>query len=131
MSERLRWMAREVFAEALAACTVGAAVARQLALEGGILRVGERRYDLRRFPDVRVVAIGKAGGTLFGAVRPLLVGARDVRAVVARRLRRSCSARVIGTSRVGIRCRMRLHWKRRGWRSNCCEMRRRRRWRCF
>src|SRR5579875_3921518 len=83
MSERLRVLAREVFAEALAACTVTMAVQRQLAVQDGVLRVGERAYKLSNFADVRIVAIGKAGATLFDAVRPLLGAARPVRALVS------------------------------------------------
>ncbi len=83
MPEHLRLVARHIFAEALAACGVSAAVERMLHAERGWLHIAERSYCLADFTDVRVVAIGKAGAALFDSVRPLLAGALPVTAVIS------------------------------------------------
>jgi glycerate 2-kinase len=72
MSESSRQLARDLFTQAMQACTVEAACARLLHVDGNILHAGEHTYNLAHFCDTQIISIGKAGATLFDAVRPLL-----------------------------------------------------------
>lgn len=83
MSETGRQLARQIFAEAMAATTVEAACARSLTVHGNTLVAGVRSYDLASFSSIQIVSIGKAGATLFDAVRSLLPRPLPVRAVIS------------------------------------------------
>ncbi|HEY1742916.1 MAG TPA: DUF4147 domain-containing protein [Granulicella sp.] len=83
MSETGRQLARKIFAEAMAATTVEAACARALTQHENTLIAGGRSYDLASFSSIQIVSIGKAGATLFDAVRGLLPQPLSVRAVIS------------------------------------------------
>jgi len=67
-----RQAAMEVLTAALVAVDPGEAVKRFLKLDGDILRVADRSYDLRNFGRVLVVGGGKAGATMAVAVEQVL-----------------------------------------------------------
>lgn len=83
MSETGRQLARQIFAEAMAATTVEAACARSLTVHGNTLVAGGRSYDLASFSSIQIMSIGKAGATLFDAVRGILPQSLPVRAVIS------------------------------------------------
>lgn len=83
MSEHSRRAARQIFDEAMAATTVAAAVSRSLQVRGKVLSAGGRAYDLTGYSRVVIVSIGKAGATLFDAVRALLPADMPVQAVIS------------------------------------------------
>ena len=83
MSETGRQLARQIFAEAMATTTIEAACARALSVHDNTLVTGGRSYDLASFSSIRIVSIGKAGATLFDAVRGLLPRPLPVRAVIS------------------------------------------------
>ena len=60
----LKAMARGIFRETLAAIDVADTVRCALERAGPICRVGGCEFDLRNFPDVRVLAIGKAAAPM-------------------------------------------------------------------
>lgn len=60
----LRDIARRIFAQSLADCSVEQAVARHVSVRGKTLRVGEETIDLGRVQRVRIVAAGKAARTM-------------------------------------------------------------------
>jgi hydroxypyruvate reductase len=62
----LRDVARRIFDQALADCSVEQAVARHVSVRGTILQVGEQTIHLERVRRVRIVAVGKAA-------RPMLL----------------------------------------------------------
>lgn len=67
----------------IAAALPGRVVARELALEGNRLRVGEDTYDLGSYDELVVVGGGKASGRLAAALEGLLGERIDRGAVVA------------------------------------------------
>jgi len=83
MSEASRQSARLIFSEAMAATTVDAACARLLHVRDGVLRAGAYEYNLAAFASVQIVSIGKAGATLFEAVRRILPAGPPVRSVIS------------------------------------------------
>ena len=83
MSEASRQIARQIFHEAMAATTVDAACSRLLSVRDGTLHAGAYRYDLAAFTSVQIVSIGKAGATLFEAVRRILPADLPVRSVIS------------------------------------------------
>ena len=83
MSETGRQLARQIFAEAMAATTVETAYARALTLHGNTLVADGQSYDLTSFSSIQIVSIGKAGATLFDAVRSLLPRSLPVRAILS------------------------------------------------
>ena len=83
MSETSRQLARQIFAEAMAATTVEAACARLLSVHGNQLTAGGQTYDLAAFSQIFVISIGKAGATLFDAVRALLPTSLPIRSIVS------------------------------------------------
>jgi glycerate 2-kinase len=83
MSEIGRQFARQIFAEAMAATTVEAACAQALILRDNTLVADGRSYDLASFSSIRILSIGKAGATLFDAVRSLLPQSLPVRALIS------------------------------------------------
>jgi glycerate 2-kinase len=83
MSETSRQVARQIFSEAMAATTVQAACERTLRVDGYTLHAGSHRYDLASFRDIQIISMGKAGATLFDAVRRVLPAGLRVRSVVS------------------------------------------------
>ena len=67
-----RVMALDVLWAALRAADPGEAVKRFLRLEGDVLRVADRSYDLRAYERVLVVGGGKAGAAMAAAVEDVL-----------------------------------------------------------
>ncbi|MGE5618513.1 MAG: glycerate kinase type-2 family protein [Sphingomonadaceae bacterium] len=67
-----RRAALEVLAAALEAADPGKAVKRFLQLQGDLLLVADRKYDLRGFDRVLVVGAGKAGSSMASAVEEVL-----------------------------------------------------------
>ena len=57
---QIRATAREIFLQALGECGVGDAIAGNVEVSRGLLRVCEDLYDLRTYSRIFVVAIGKA-----------------------------------------------------------------------
>jgi glycerate 2-kinase len=60
----LRDIARRIFNQSLADCSVERAVARHVSVSGETLHVGEEAIDLGRVQHVRIVAAGKAARTM-------------------------------------------------------------------
>jgi glycerate 2-kinase len=68
----LETIARTIFREALAACDVRHAFAREVAVSDGQLRVSGANVDLTRYREVRVVAIGKAANAMLASFANVL-----------------------------------------------------------
>jgi len=83
MSEASRQVARQIFSEAMAATTVEAACSRLLSVRGTVLHAGDYSYDLTAFTNLQIISIGKAGATLFEAVRGILPADLPVRSVIS------------------------------------------------
>ena len=80
---RRRELARSIYAETMAACTVPAAVHRHVRVSAdGVLEIQGATWDLRSFNDILIVSIGKAGATLYDSLCSLLPTDLRVRAVV-------------------------------------------------
>lgn len=60
----MRDLARELFAQSLAQCTVEKAFEKHVSCDRGILRICEDLYDLNSFSRVFVVSLGKAAHTM-------------------------------------------------------------------
>jgi hydroxypyruvate reductase len=60
----LQAIARRIFDQSLADCSVEQAVARHVSLHGGILQVGEEAIDLGKVRRIRIIAVGKAARTM-------------------------------------------------------------------
>lgn len=67
----------------MAATTVEAACGRALGVRENTLYAGGRSYDFAAFTGVQIVSMGKAGATLFDAVRGLIPVALPVRSVIS------------------------------------------------
>jgi glycerate 2-kinase len=67
-------LARRIFLRTLEALNPGAAVERVLAVSDGVLSCAGRAYDLRRYPDLRVLAVGKAAHGMLQGLVSLLPG---------------------------------------------------------
>ena len=65
---RMREVAREIFAHALAEASISQAFARHVHCERGVLRLGEDIYHLDSYSRVLVISIGKAGHTMVEAL---------------------------------------------------------------
>jgi glycerate 2-kinase len=65
---QMRAVARQIFANTLAQCSVQTALEKHLAYDRGILRIGEDLYNLDSFTRLLVVAIGKAAHTMAEAL---------------------------------------------------------------
>ena len=74
LAAQMRTAARAIFDHALAECGIPRAFARQVQLLDGLLQVGGRNYDLSRFSQVAVTAIGKAGHTMTEALANIVPG---------------------------------------------------------
>ena len=68
----LKQLARLIFQQTLAAIDIPAVMERKLIVEGLTLRCGDMAVDLRRFAEIRVVAIGKAAHAMLDGLRALL-----------------------------------------------------------
>src|SRR5262245_20233538 len=67
-------LARQIFHRTLAAIDPRAAIERCLSISGHQLCCLDRTYDLRRFPDVRVLAVGKAAHRMLDGLSAILRG---------------------------------------------------------
>ncbi len=65
---KMRDLARAVFANSLAQCTVERGFARHVSCERGVLRIGPDLYDLNAFSRIFVVSLGKAAHTMLQAL---------------------------------------------------------------
>jgi len=83
MSESSRQLARQIFSEAMAATTVEAACTRLLSVQNGNLQAADLTYDLTSFTSIQIISIGKAGSTLFDAVRRLIPPNLPVRSIIS------------------------------------------------
>ena len=72
LGQRQRETAREIFLRALETTTVAAAVERTICCDGQMLWIAGSEYDLSRYSEACIVALGKAGATMFDAVDALL-----------------------------------------------------------
>lgn len=63
-----RELAREIFLDTLAECSVPAAFQRNIEYDHGVLRIGEDLYNLDAYSRVFAVAIGKAAHTMADAL---------------------------------------------------------------
>lgn len=64
----MREVARQVFADTLAQCSVQAAFERHVTYESGILRIGDDLYPLDSFTRLLAVSVGKAAHTMAEAL---------------------------------------------------------------
>ena len=64
----LRHAARDIFATALAACSIENAFARKVSIEGSTLRFDNEVFDLESYDRVRVLAVGKAATPMLEAL---------------------------------------------------------------
>lgn len=72
----LRDIARTIFDQALAECSVEQAVARQVSVHGEILHMGEETIDLRGIQRILIIAAGKAASPmLFSLLQQLTLPA--------------------------------------------------------
>ncbi|MCH7920300.1 MAG: DUF4147 domain-containing protein, partial [Planctomycetes bacterium] len=69
--ERLRQDAHTLFQAGLVAVDPMEAIKRHVSLEGSLLQVGDRQYDLDGFDRVFVVGAGKAGASMSKAIEEL------------------------------------------------------------
>lgn len=72
--ERLRQDAHALFQVGLVAVDPIEAIKRHVSLEGSLLRVGDRQYDLDGLDRIFVVGAGKAGASMSQAIEELLPG---------------------------------------------------------
>ncbi len=77
-----RTLAREIFLDALADCSVAAAFQRNVEYDHGVLRIGEDLYNLDAYSRVLTVAIGKAAHTMAEALAGQ-IGSRAQGVIVA------------------------------------------------
>ena len=82
--ERLRQDAHTLFQAGLAAVDPMEAIKRHVSLEGSLLQVGDRQYDLDGFDRVFVVGAGKAGASMSKAIEELLPGRINTGIVVVK-----------------------------------------------
>ena len=68
----MRDRVRDIFAHALAECSIPRAFGRKLQREGRYMKVGEELYDLASFSRALVVSIGKAGHSMAEALTAIL-----------------------------------------------------------
>jgi len=64
----MKAIARHIFAHALGESSVGAAFARNISCERGVLRICEDLYDLNSYTRVLVISLGKAAHTMLTAL---------------------------------------------------------------
>ena len=83
MSESSRQLVRQIFSEAMAATTVETACTRLLRVQNNKLHAADLTYDLATFTSIQIISIGKAGATLFDAVRTLLPANLSIRTIIS------------------------------------------------
>lgn len=66
--EKMRELARALFAQSLAQSTVEQGFARHISCDHGVLRIGEDLYDLAAFSRIFVVSLGKAAHSMLQAL---------------------------------------------------------------
>ncbi len=66
--ENLLHIARTIFDQALADCSVDQALAHHVSVDGNTLRLGDESIDLRKLQRIRVIAVGKASRPMLGAL---------------------------------------------------------------
>jgi glycerate 2-kinase len=76
-------IAREIFRRTLEAVDPHAAIQRCLAISARNLCCSNRAYDLDRFPDIRVLAVGKAAHRMFDGLLAILPRGTNLRGVVS------------------------------------------------
>jgi glycerate 2-kinase len=76
-------LARQIFQRTLKAVDPCLAVKRLLSRTGQTLYCAHRTYDLRRFSDVRVLAVGKAAYGMLDGLRAVLPGGGPIAGVVS------------------------------------------------
>ena len=67
-AKKMRDLARALFANSLAQCTVDQGFARHVSCDRGVLRIGDDLYDLNSFSRIFVVAMGKAAHSMLQAL---------------------------------------------------------------
>lgn len=77
----LRSCARDIFKHALEAVNPARLIREKVKLKGEILRVAERKYNLKNINNIYLIAIGKASASMAGALASIL-GERLSRGVV-------------------------------------------------
>lgn len=82
MSIESRALARTIYTETISACSVEAGVRKHVQVEDGSLLIPGTSLNLRAFAEVMIIAIGKAGATMYDEVRLLLPPDLHVRALV-------------------------------------------------
>lgn len=82
--ERLRQDAHTLFQAGLVAVDPMEAIKRHVSLEGSLLQVGDRQYDLDGFDRVFVVGAGTAGASMSKAIEELLPGRINTGIVVVK-----------------------------------------------
>ena len=68
----LKQLARQIFHQTLAAIDIPATMQRKLRREGRLLHVNDAAVDLDKFPNVFVVAMGKAAHAMLDGLRAIL-----------------------------------------------------------
>jgi glycerate 2-kinase len=76
-------LARQIFRRTLEAVDPAVAIERSLSVSGHHLCCSRRRYDLRRFPDLRVLAVGKAALRMLDGLLAILPRGISLRGVVS------------------------------------------------
>lgn len=76
-------LAREIFRRTLEAVDPCSAIERCLSFSGHNLCCADRTYDLRRFPDIRVLAVGKAAHRMLDGLIAILPHGTKLRGAVS------------------------------------------------
>jgi len=76
-------LARQIFRRALEAVDPCAAIERCLSISGHTLCCADREFDLRAFPDIRVLAVGKAAHRMIDGLLAILPRHTKLRGVVS------------------------------------------------
>jgi len=76
-------LARQIFQRTLQTVDPCAAVERCLSIAGETLRCSDREFDLRAFPDIRVLAVGKAAHRMLDGLFAILAHSAKFRGVVS------------------------------------------------
>jgi glycerate 2-kinase len=79
----LKLLARRIFQETISAIDIPEAMQRKLRREGTVLRLNDTKLNLRAFPNVRVIAIGKAAHAMVDGLASLLGREYPLKGIVA------------------------------------------------
>ncbi len=77
----MRRRARDIFEQALAACSIPRAFAKTARYDDGLFCAGAKQYNLAAFSSVVVISIGKAGHSMVEALSGII--SSDIRGIVA------------------------------------------------